>query len=240
MAFYDHFSQKEKMPTKAGLKLVKLQNKRIYKILSGFVNKKEIDILEIGPGRGAFAEECKINKAEYVAIEINQKLASDLSANGIDIVKSKVPPLPFKPDTFDVVYMNQVFEHMNDIDMAQQMIDECNRILKKDGLLCIISPDYLVWKEEFFNGDYTHNFITTARRLEEIYYDHNLRVANISYICGPFFGDMFTWLLGFFNGLLMRQKFIHRITFGLISTEKVYKARTTFFRSVMVVGVKNE
>jgi ubiquinone/menaquinone biosynthesis C-methylase UbiE len=134
--------------------------------------------------------------------------------------------------------MNQVFEHMNNIEMAQKMIEECYRLLKKDGILCIISPDYLMWKEEFFNVDYTHNYITTTRRLNEIYYDNSLEVVHMNYIAGPFFGDVVTSLLSSLARTLIKPKIIHSITFGLVSEERAYKIRSTFLRSFMIIGVK--
>jgi SAM-dependent methyltransferase len=240
MPFYDHFTQDKKLPTKIGMKLVKIKNERIFKILWNFTKHESVRVLEIGPGRGAFAEECEKREAEYVAIEVNHKLASDLYDNKFNVVKTKAPPLPFKSDSFDIIYMSQVFEHMNNISMAQQLIDECYRLLKKDGILCIISPDYLIWKEDFFNVDYTHSFITTARRLEEIYYENAFEVVYVNYTSGPFFGDMLTYILGVLNRLFTRQKLLRAVTLGLLSEERVYKIRYTFFRSFMIVGAKNE
>lgn len=240
MSFYDHFTQDEKMPTKVGRGLVRFQNKRIFNILNELTGQKTINVLEIGPGRGIFAEVCINKKIEYTAIEVNPTLANNLSKKGFSVINSKAPPIPIISNKFDIIYMNQVFEHMNSIEMAQKMIEECYRLLKKGGILCIISPDYLMWKEEFFNGDYTHNYVTTTRRLKEIYYDNGLRVVYINYVAGPFFGDMMTYLLSTINRLLIRPKLIHSITFGLISKERVYKVRTTLFRSFMIVGTKHE
>lgn len=240
VSFYDHFTQDEKMPTKVGMELVRFKNKRIFNILYELTGKKKINVLEIGPGRGVFAEACLKEKMEYTAIEVNPTLANNLSKKGFNVINSKAPPIPIISNKFDIVYMNQVFEHMNNIEMAQKMIEECYRLLKKGGILCIISPDYLMWKEEFFNGDYTHNYVTTTRRLKDIYYDNGLEIVYMSHTAGPFFGDIITSLLGTFNRLLIRPKLINLITFGLISEERAYKVRTTLFRSFMIVGVKNE
>ena len=240
MTFYDNFTQDEKMPTKVGMRLVRFKNKRIFNILNELTGQKKINVLEIGPGRGVFAEVCLNEKIEYTAIEVNQTLANSLSKKGFRVINSKAPPIPIISNKFDLIYMNQVFEHMDSIEMAQKLIEECYRLLKQGGILCIISPDYLIWKEEFFNGDYTHNYVTTTRRLKGIFYDNGLEVVHITYIAGPFFGDMMTYLLSTINGVLIRPKLIHLITFGLISEERVYKVRTTLFRSFMIVGAKNE
>ena len=238
MSFYDHFTQKEKMPTKVGMNIVRRANKQIINIFKKLISQKDISILEIGPGRGVFAELCKEEGIGYTAIEVNPTLANNLGECGFEILKAKVPPIPIDSNKFDVVYMNQVFEHMNNVDMAQELIEECYRVLKKGGFLCIISPDYLIWKEEFFNGDYTHNYITTIRRLKEIYYDNGLKTVYVTYISGPFFGDPITFVLSSFSRLFIRPKLIRLLTFGLMSEERIYKIKYTLLRSFMIIGEK--
>ena len=238
MSFYDHFTQEDKMPTNVGMKLVRKVNKKIFNTIKGLIKQKDISILEIGPGRGVFAEVCEKEGVEYIAIEVNPTLADNLENQGFKVLKAKVPPISIESNKFDIVYMNQVFEHMNNIEMAQKLIEECYRVLKKDGLLCIISPDYLMCKEDFFNVDYTHNYITTIRRLKEIYYDNNLDTVYVNYISGPFFGDIITFLLSFLSRLLIRVKIIHLLTLGAISEERIYKIRVSLLRSLIIIGKK--
>jgi len=238
MSFYDHFTQEDKMPTNVGMKLVRKVNKKIFNTIKGLIKQKDISILEIGPGRGVFAEVCEKEGVEYIAIEVNPTLADNLENQGFKVLKAKVPPISIESNKFDIVYMNQVFEHMNNIEMAQKLIEECYRVLKKDGLLCIISPDYLMCKEDFFNVDYTHNYITTIRRLKEIYYDNNLDIVYINYISKPFFGDIITFLLSFLSRLLIRVKIIHLLTLGAISEERIYKIRVSLLRSLIIIGKK--
>jgi 16S rRNA A1518/A1519 N6-dimethyltransferase RsmA/KsgA/DIM1 with predicted DNA glycosylase/AP lyase activity len=71
MSFYDHFSQDEKMPTKIGMRLVQSQNKRILNIFNNLMDGRKFNILEIGPGRGVFAETCTKEEIEYTAVEAN-------------------------------------------------------------------------------------------------------------------------------------------------------------------------
>lgn len=59
--------------------------------------------------------------------------------NGVDIVSSDPYHYPIEDGTYDVVVSGQTAEHVEDI---FAWIKECSRILKKDGLMCIIAP----WK----------------------------------------------------------------------------------------------
>ncbi len=238
MTFYDHFTQKEKMPTRIGMNLVKQTDRKIIDIFKKLAKKKDINLLEIGPGRGMFARQCKKQGIKYTAIEINPILADDLKDNGFNVLKSNVPPIPIESNKFDIVHMNQVFEHMNDFSVAQELIKECYRVLKKNGILCIISPDYLMWREEFFNVDYTHNYVTTLRRLNETYYDNNLKIVSVNYISGPFFGNLTTFILSIFSMLFIRPKLIHLLTLKLVSEDRLFKIKYTLLRSFMIVGKK--
>jgi ubiquinone/menaquinone biosynthesis C-methylase UbiE len=56
--------------------------------------------------------------------------------------------LPFKSESFDLVYSNQVIEHVKD---PERCISEIFRVLKKDGILYIRAPDY---KSSFFEPHY--------------------------------------------------------------------------------------
>lgn len=238
MAFYDHFSQEEKLPTKYGMDLVRKKNNKILDIFKGLIKTEDICLLEIGPGKGEFAKLCRNEKINYFAIEVNPILANRLKKDGFEIVRGKVPPVSLVSNKFDIVYMNQVFEHMNNPDMAQELIKECCRVLKKGGFLCIISPDYLMWKEEFFNGDYTHNYVTTVRRLKEIYYDNDLDTVYVNYLSTNFSGELTTYFLSVIGRLLIRPRLIYLLTFGFISEERIYKIRVTLLRSLIIIGKK--
>ena len=56
--------------------------------------------------------------------------------------------LPFKSESFDLVYSNQVIEHVKDL---ERCISEIFRVLKKDGILYIRAPNY---KSSFFEPHY--------------------------------------------------------------------------------------
>lgn len=239
MTFYDHFSQKEKRSTRMGLRLVKYRDRRILKILlKNAKNKDDIDLLEVGPGRGIFYEVCKEEKINYTAMEVNPTLADNLKKRGARIIRTKVPPLSLESNRFDIVFMNQLFEHMNSLKQAQSLMEEYFRVLKKGGLLTIISPDYLAWKEEFFNGDYTHNYVTTARRLKGIYHDNNLKTVCIHYLSGPIWGETITLALSFLARVLIRSKLLSKLSLGSISEERIYKVKVSLLRSFMIVGEK--
>ena len=79
--------------------------------------------------------------------------------------------MPIDDQSCDVVYADQVLEHMSGIDMAREFVNEASRVLRPGGVFLIVVPDYLKEKEFFWDIDYTHNFVTTDRRVRQLLYD---------------------------------------------------------------------
>ena len=77
----------------------------------------------------------------------------------------------------DVVYADQVLEHMNGIEQARQFTAEALRVLRPGGVLFVVVPDYLKERTFFWDVDYTHNFVTTERRVRQLFNDGGLERA---------------------------------------------------------------
>lgn len=175
----------EQKLSKAGLKRKeRLEKWKLNRLLK--FTKPGIKLLEIGPGIGIFAELCrKSNNIEYYAIESNQKLYEDLLNRGFALKKADVPPVPHPDTSMDVVYIDQVVEHMQGYKEAIALISESYRVLAQKGFIVIIVPNYLTEKGMFFDIDYTHNLVTTERRIHQMLIDHNFRIIlSKKYICG--------------------------------------------------------
>ncbi len=82
-------------------------------------------------------------------------------------------------ESCDVVYADQVLEHMSGIDAARQFVAEARRVLKPGGMLFIVVPDYLKERAFFWDVDYTHNFVTTERRVRQLLYDGGFDIRQI-------------------------------------------------------------
>lgn len=128
-------------------------------------------ILEIGPGHGSFAATAISAGWGYRALEASPALAEALRARGIDVVDAWVPPITVADASCDVVYADQVLEHMPGIDAAREFVAEAWRVLKTGGVLFVVVPDYLKERTFFWDVDYTHNFVTTERRVRQLLFD---------------------------------------------------------------------
>jgi SAM-dependent methyltransferase len=94
-------------------------------------NKKPLKILDVGVGSGEIAlkiTEGASNIELYGIDALPDCKVKSVKFKQCDIDKEK---FPYKEDTFDIVYSNQLIEHILDKDKC---LEECNRVLKKNGL----------------------------------------------------------------------------------------------------------
>jgi SAM-dependent methyltransferase len=106
-------------------------------------------------------------------------LADQLTREGLDIVHAWTPPIPANDNSADVVYADQVLEHMSGIDAAREFVAEARRILRSKGVLFVVVPDYMKERQFFWDIDYTHNFITTERRVRQLLYDGGFNITRV-------------------------------------------------------------
>jgi len=233
MAFYDHFLKSTTASvSQIGEKIVNFQNKFFLGLLRKHFEKENISLLEIGPGKGYFADSCSKNNIEYTAIEANKLMASKLKEKGFRVYCQRVPPICVK-EKFDVVFMSQVLEHINTPLIAEELIKNCFSILREDGLIIISSPDLTVWGWDFWNGDYTHNYPTTLNRAKQLLFDNNFEIIYSGYLTFFLRGDFPTKIITYLGKLLFNLGLL-KLIFG----KKAEKVKYSLDRSFIVVGKK--
>lgn len=68
----------------------------------------------------------------------NLAIAHNL-ADKFEFVRGDAADMPFEDETFDTIIMNDAMEH---VDKPEKVIEECYRVLKKDGRLYLNFPPY--------------------------------------------------------------------------------------------------
>ena len=175
-AFYRWFS--ERKLTGAGA----ARRRRIEEARLAMVTryaKPPGDLLEVGPGHGSLARAAVAAGWRYRGIEASRVLADTLTSEGLDVKHAWTPPIPGADQSADVVYADQVLEHMSGIDAAREFVAEAHRILRPNGVFFVVVPDYLKERAFFWDIDYTHNFITTERRVRQLLYDGGFDIAQM-------------------------------------------------------------
>jgi len=120
-------------------------------------------LLEVGAGRPDVLKGFKNQRLEGFGCDISRASQKACEVEGIpfklvDFVKSK---LPYKDNSFDVVYSKSVIEHMPD---ALYFVSECKRVLKPGGVFLALTPDWNANYKTFFD-DFTHVRPMTRRSM---------------------------------------------------------------------------
>jgi SAM-dependent methyltransferase len=142
------------------------------------------DMLEIGPGKGSLALAAVDAGWRYRAIEASPILIAELRGHALDVIEGWAPPMRTGDATCDVVYADQVLEHMSGIDTAREFVAEALRVLRPGGILFVVVPDYLKERTFFWDVDYTHNFVTTERRVRQLLYDGGFAIERVVHSIG--------------------------------------------------------
>jgi SAM-dependent methyltransferase len=190
-------------------------------------------ILEIGPGHGYLA--LHVNKLGY------EYMFDDIS----EPVVLKMTSLGFKRkgDTdsdFDLIYLSHVLEHCADWVSARSMLLERKGQLANGGVLVVIGPDYLNWKQQFFNVDATHGYPTTLRNVVQLMNDVGLQIevakhhrgGHVNWFGRSTYATLSKVIPTFLDGLISPRR--HRLGEGI-----VYSWKTVFgWRQLIVVARK--
>jgi SAM-dependent methyltransferase len=176
--FYRDFSERQKQLTDLG----RARRGRTERARLGLVMRHispPADMLEIGPGQGSLAMRAVEAGWRYRAMEASPILIEELRGKGLDVIPGWAPPILSADASCDLVYADQVLEHMSGIDAARQFVAEALRVLRPSGVLFVVVPDYLKERSFFWDVDYTHNFVTTERRVQQLLNDGGFEIREV-------------------------------------------------------------
>ena len=233
MPFYRTFSEK-KLTKFGGARRGKVERARF-----GLVASKvppPADFLEVGPGQGAIADLAREAGYRYRAIEASELLIAEMRGRGIEVQQAFTPPFPEPDLSFDIVYADQVLEHMSGIDAAREFVAEAHRVLRPGGVLFVVVPDYLAERGFFWDIDYTHNFVTTERRVKQLFYDGGFETKAMVRSIGAATG--FTRDLLAAGSLLARTPGLDALSRYTGTEDLLFRVRKNFFATLEFVAVK--
>jgi SAM-dependent methyltransferase len=191
---------------------------------------------EIGPGHGTLAEHAVDAGWKYTAIEASPILVEVLKKKGLEVIESWTPPIPIPDAGADVVYADQVLEHMSGIDSARQFTAEAFRALRPGGIFFVVVPDYLKERTFFWDVDYTHNFVTTERRVRQLFNDNGFDILAIERSIGVATGIRRDALAA--AALLVNVPGINTLARRTGTEELLFKVRKNLFETLAFVAKK--
>jgi ubiquinone/menaquinone biosynthesis C-methylase UbiE len=145
--------------------------KEIVIYLTRFI-PKDGTVLDIGAGYCDF-----INN-----VDAKNKIALDYSSDfknytnkDVHTIQSTVTDMSqVSPDTVNVVFASNLFEHLSDDELEKTML-EIKRVLKNDGRLILMQPNYRLSYKTYFD-DHTHKKVFSDVSLETFLLSHGMQI----------------------------------------------------------------
>jgi len=122
-----------------------IRNERIFRgFADNLVNiilryKKEGRLLDIGCAVGFVLEEAKKKGFKAEGIELNKKAADITRSKGFDVNSCAIRNAGYNNDSFDVVVLNHILEHIAE---PHVFLKDIKDIVKKSGILLIGVPNH--------------------------------------------------------------------------------------------------
>lgn len=111
-----------------------------FEVIERLVGSRRGNILEIGPGgRAKFLRAAKEQGFSAYAVEIGEDNVRSLKKFlGDKVYEKDLLDVGFESNTFDIVYMRDVFEHVLN---PRPLLVEINRIMRRGGIVSIEVPN---------------------------------------------------------------------------------------------------
>jgi SAM-dependent methyltransferase len=146
--------------------------------------KKNGKILDIGCSSGYLLKLAKDSQFETFGVELNPNAVKYGNENyGLNILNKDLESANFDSSSFDIIVCSQLMEHIVN---PENLLNEINRVLKKDGILIIDSPNYAGLMVKFFGkkwGGYQpqwHVWQFTPKSISELLSINNFKVIDVS------------------------------------------------------------
>ena len=108
-------------------------------------------VLDIGCGSGERLEKMRSLGWTVSGIDFDEKAVGIAKSRGLDVSCGTIPGTWFPTESFDVVIMNHVIEHVPD---PIELLRECNRILKPGGKVVLTTPNSSCWGHRLFKKNW--------------------------------------------------------------------------------------
>ena len=134
-------------------------------MFQAFGLKKGMKMLEPGCGRGEFLKNFNDLGLDVVGVDISSEAIDFNNALDVKVCDVENESLPFDDNTFDIIYSKSFIEHLY---YPERFLDEAYRVLKPNGLLLTLTPDWESNYKKYFD-DFTHRTAFTKPALEDAY-----------------------------------------------------------------------
>ena len=180
-------------------------------------------LLDIGCGKSFFLEYmAKFYSTMGTDVSKYAVLESKKILDEVPLCVADATSLCFKREIFDIVTAFDIIEHLNN---PKQMFDECNFILKLNGLLVLTTPNtnsvgLIIKQDEWFGyRDSTHVSLLSPSEWTVLLEESGFQVINI-YYDGLWDSPYFTKVPIFLQHILFKYLSTILLSFGITFPQK--------------------
>lgn len=155
----------------------KSKRRFVERFITTYAQKKKITILDVGCGTGKNMERLS-NYGEVWGVDLSEEALSFCKKRGlINVKRGEAEHLPFENNTFDVVCVLDVLEHVDD----KLAVREIRRVLKNSGFIVVTVPAFW-WLWSKWDDVLHHKRRYTKKQLKEILVQEGFVVQRNTYI----------------------------------------------------------
>ncbi len=123
-----------------------IKTERIIEIIKNKFDSGKL--LDVGCSSGEFMYFARKRGFDTYGIELNRRTAEIAKANNPNVYNGFLHDIKFDNEFFDIIFLGDIIEHVNS---PHDFINECKRILKKNGLIVISTPNLdCIWSKSTF------------------------------------------------------------------------------------------
>lgn len=140
---------------------------KVWRAISEFLQKyinEDFVVLDLGSGYADFINCIKAKKK--IAVDINSESKKYCDKDVVFIKSPSTDLGGVKDKSIDTVFVSNLFEHL-DLGEINLTLKEIKKVLKKNGILIIIQPNFRYAYKNYFD-DYTHKSIFTHTSLSDL------------------------------------------------------------------------
>lgn len=156
------------------------RNKLVISLLKDtYPNLDQKKLLDVGCSEGAFLDYLRLNKLNFMAIDIDDTAINFCKERGFEknIRYGSILDIPFNKNSFDIVTALDVIEHVeNDL----RALTEMKRVCKKGGILFLIVPAHK-WLWSSNDEAYHHHRRYDVKRIKHLAKVCRLEIFTISH-----------------------------------------------------------
>lgn len=177
----------------------------------GVIVKPNLKLLDIGSGVGQFLYEMKSLGLNVEGLEPGEFNEKESKKEGIKITKSLLENSKYKKESFDLITLNHVLEHVNN---PSEVLEKIHSLLKKDGTFIVGVPNsnslaYKIFKKDWYQLDIPRHLINySSENLTTLLKTKGFKIEKVRYNSRP---SQFTISLYYKLGIKKPNKLMNLI-----------------------------